>query len=211
MTIAEGKRVVQPLGKTAQSIFASGDFGELLVTKLLPQNYGAAYNGLQFSFSTASITAGTTTNSLLPATTAAPPIALYNPPGSGKNIVVTKIGAVNISGTPAGPLVWNYGQYVSTTATTSTIVSGIVGASPSTRTLVYSGQVTTGSVAGVFYKIACGFSAVTALGSNMGTPLYEDIGGDVVCPPGQFIALATFGTGTTHIFQAGLSWIELPI
>lgn len=211
MTIAEGKRVVQPLSKTAQSIFACGDFGELLVTKLLPQNYGAAYNGLQFSFSTGSITAGTTNISPIPANTGAPALALANPPGSGKNIVVTKVAAVNISGTPGGPLVWNYGPYVTTTATVSTPVSGLVGSTPGTRTQVYSGQVTTGSAVGVFYKIACGFSAVAALGTNMGTPLYEDIGGDVICPPGQWIALASFAAGTSHVFQAALSWIELPI
>ena len=211
MTIAEGKRAIQSLAKSAQSIFACGDYGEMLITKLLPQNYLAAYSGMQLSFSTGSITAGTTTNSLLPATTAAPPLALYNPPGSGKNLVVTKIGAINISGTPAGPLVWNYGPYATTTAAVATAVSGLIGTSPATRTQVYSGVVTTGSAVGVFYKIACGFSAVASLGSNLGTPLYEDIGGDVICPPGQYIALATFGTGTTHVFQAGLSWIELPV
>jgi hypothetical protein len=218
MTIAEGKRTVQPLGKSAQSIFAAGDYGEILLTELLPRNYGAAYNGIQFSLSmNAPVTASSTTNTALAAGTATPPLALWNPPGSGKNIVITKVGAINISGTPAGPLVWNYGAYsAGTTATATTPVTGLLGGSPGTQTKAYmtttaSTATTTGSVAGTFYKIACGFSAVAALGSAVGTPFYEETGGDIICPPGQWIALATFGTGTTHLFMAGLSWIEVPV
>jgi hypothetical protein len=212
MALAEGKRGIFPLAKGSQNFLSLGDYGEGYVTELLPRYYAASYNGLMFHFSSASITAGSTTNTLLAAATAAPPIALWNPVGSGKNLVVAKVAAVNISGTPAGPLVWNTATWVTpTTAAASTVVSALTAGGSASVAKVYSGVVTTGSLVGIFYKHAAGFTTVTALGSGSGTPFYEDTGGDVVIAPGTWGALATFGTGTSHVFQASLSWLELPI
>jgi hypothetical protein len=214
MTTLEGKRVIAPVAKSTQASFPAGDYAEIVGTQLLPRNYNTAYMGVAFTFSSSSITEAAATVSPLigGATTASPALSIWNPPGSGKNIVITKVAAFLISGTPSGPLVWNYGAYSSgTTATTSTVVSNIVGATPQTVAKVYSGVATTGAVTGTFYKIAAGFSAITALGTAEGNPLYEDTGGDIICPPGQWIALAGYAATTAHVYQCSVSWIEIPV
>ena len=220
MTTLEGKRIIAPVGKTTQTIFPCGDYSEMIATELLPRNYGAVYNGWEFSFSSASITAsgaagGNGNTTATPATllvSASPAFALWNPPGTGKNAVVKKVGALNISGTPNGPLYWNYGSFVTgITATASTVVPGLIGGSNASVMKVYSGVVTTGSPAGTAYKLACGFSQVAAIADNMGTPFYEETGGDMIVPPGVWLALASAGTGASHVFQVSVSWLELPI
>jgi hypothetical protein len=165
-----------------------------------------------FHFSSAQVTAGSTNLSPLPAGTAAPAIALLNPISSGKNLVVAKVAAGTVSGTPGGPLSWNYATWTTpTTATLATPVSGIMNGTAASVAKVYSGQVTTGSLIGIFYKHAAWFSAVTALGSGAGTPFYDDAGGDVIIPPGTWGALASYSAGTSHVFQCSVSWLELPI
>ena len=220
MTTLEGKRIVNPVSKTTQAVFPAGDYAELLATEFLPRNYNAVYQGWQFSFSSGSITAsgaagGNGNTTATPATllvSASPAFAIWNPPGSGKNAVITKVGALNISGFPNGPLYWNYGAYgVGTTATVSTVVPGIAGGSAATAMKVYSGVATTGSAAGLAYKLACGFSQVTSVGSNDGTPFYEDTGGDIIVQPNTWLAICSAGTGTSHVFQVSVSWIEVPV
>jgi hypothetical protein len=210
--LAEGKRLFAPISSGTQNGVALDQYSAMAVSENLPRYMLQTYNGNMFHFLSASITAGATTNTPLTAGTAAPPIALWNPVGSGKNVVIAKVGAINISGQPAGPLVWNYANFTTlTTATASTPVSGIMGQSAAAVAKVYSGQVTTGSLVGIFYKMAAGFTAVTALGSGGGTPIYEDVGGDIIIPPGTWGGIASFGTGSSHIFQVALSWIETPI
>ena len=220
MTTLEGKRIIAPVGKTVQNTLPAGDYSEMVITELLPRNYNAVYQGWQFSFSSASITAsgaagGDGNTTATPATllvSATPSFAIWNPPGSGKNVVIDKIGALNISGTPNGPLYWNYGPYVTgITATPSTVVAGMAGASPSSVVKVYSGVTTTGSPVGIAYKLACGFTKVAAISDNMGTPFYEETGGDIIVPPGEWLALCSQGTGTSHVYQVSVSWLELPV
>jgi hypothetical protein len=212
MALAEGKRGLFSLGKGAQNYVALGDYSEAYVTEALPRYYAANYNGLLFHFSSGQVTAGSTNLSPLPAGTAAPAIALWNPTGSGKNIVVAKVAGGTVSGTPGGPLSWNYATWTTpTTAALSTPVSGIMNGTAASIAKVYSGAVTTGSLIGIFYKHAAWFSAVTALGSASGTPFFEDVGGDVIIPPGTWGALASYSAGTTHVFQCSVTWLELPI
>ena len=220
MTVLEGRRIIAPVGKTVQNVFPLGDYSEAIATELLPRNYGAVYQGWEFSFSSASITAsgaagGDGNTTAVPATllvSATPSFALWNPSGSGKNAVIKKVGALNISGTPNGPLYWNYGAVVTgITATPSTVVSGLIGGSAASVMKVYSGVATTGSPAGIAYKLACGFVKVASIADNMGTPFYEETGGDIIVPPGEWLALCSSGTGTSHVYQVSVSWLELPI
>jgi hypothetical protein len=210
MALSEGKRSFTHGYDASQREFNQGEYGEMLVTELLPRYYNAAYRGKTFHFSTASVTAAAANLSpLLAAGT--PAFALWNPVSSGKNAIITKVSATNITGTPAGPLVWNTGDTaVPTTATASTVVNGLIGAGDVSAMKVYSSVATTGSLTGVFYKIACMISGVAATG-NAGSQPAEDVGGDIIVPPGKWIALCSFATGTTHVFQASVSWLELPV
>ncbi len=213
MALAEGKRGPFPIGKGAQNFAAMGDFSELYVTECLPRYYPATYNGWMFHFTT-SYTLTSASLTPLAASTGIPIIALWNPPNSGKNAVITKVGCSINSGTiVAGGLVWNYSTFaVLTTATQSTPVSGIVGQAAANIAKVFSGVVTTGALVGIFYKQAVNLGVAGAI--NTGTPVspqhYEDVGGDIVIPPGAWAGLASNAT-STEVVNASVSWIELPI
>lgn len=213
MALAEGKRQFSPLGKGGQNYVALGDYSEAYVTEALPRYYAANYNGLLFHFSSASITIAATHVSPLGAGTATPVIALWNPASSGKNLVVVKTGASTVSGTPGGPLLWNYASWTTpTTAAASTPVSGIMNGTAASVAKVYSNAVTTSSLVGIFYKHAAAIAAVAATGNNgIANPMYDESAGDIIIPPGTWGALAAFAAGTSHVVQASLSWLELPI
>jgi hypothetical protein len=210
MALSEGKRGFTHRYDGVQSELNQGEYGELLTTGLLPRYYNAAYRGVAFHFSTASVTAAAANLSpLLAAGT--PAFALWNPVASGKNAIITKVSATNITGTAAGPLVWNTGDTaVPTTAAASTVVNGLLGGGNVSAMKVYSGVATTASLTGVFYRIACNLSGVATTGGNSSMPM-EDVGGDIIVPPGKWLALCSFATGTTHVFQATVSWLELPV
>lgn len=215
MALAEGKRGLFPLSRGAQNFLSLGDFGEGYVTELLPRYYAANYNGLLFHFSTGSVTIASTHVSPLAAGTATPIIAIWNPASSGKNAVITKVGAAAYSGTlGAGGLVWNYASWTTpTTAALSTPVSGIMNGSAPSAMKVYSNAVTTSSLVGIFYKNACNLGTTGALAANgiEASPVEEDIGGDIIIPPGTWGALAAFAAGTSPILTATVSWLELPV
>lgn len=215
MALAEGKRGLPTTAKGQQSPISLDDFGGALVSENLPRYYIQAYNGNLFHFTSAAITVASANVTPLAAGTGSPLIALWNPPGSGKNVVPIKVGAGAWSGTlAAGGLVWNYAAFTTlTTAAASTPVSGLVGSATPAVAKVFSNVATTGSLVGIFYKQACNLATTGALAANAieGEPAYEDIGGDIVIPPGTWAGLAAAGAGTSPIVTVSVSWIELPI
>lgn len=215
MALAEGKRGFFPLGKTAQNFISLGDYGEAYITQALPPYYAANYNGLLFHFTTAAVTVASTHVTPLAAGTATPIVALWNPVGSGKNLVVTKMGGAAYSGTlGAGGLVWNYASWTTpTTAAASTPVSGIMNGTAASVAKVYSNVVTTGSLVGIFYKQACNLGTTGALAANgqQEGRFSEPEDGQIIIPPGTWGAIAAAAAGTSPIVTATLSWLELPI
>lgn len=215
MALAEGKRGLPITGKGQQSPISLDDFGGALVSQNLPRYYTQAYNGNLFHFTSAAVTIASTHATPLPAGTGTPIVALWNPAGSGKNVIPIKVGAGCWSGTlAAGGLVWNYAAFTTlTTAAASTPTSGLVGSASPAVAKVFSNVATTGSLVGIFYKQAVNLATTGALAASSieGEPAYEDIGGDIICPPGQWVALAAGGAGTSPIVTASISWIELPI
>jgi hypothetical protein len=213
--LAEGKRLFAPIGSGAQNGVALDQYSAMAVSENLPRYMLQTYNGNMYHFTSAAITVAATHATPLGAGTATPLVALWNPVGSGKNLVIVKVGAAAWSGTlAAGGLVWNYANFTTlTTASASTPVSGIMGQAASAVAKVYSNVVTTGSAVGIFYKQEANLATTGVLAANgiEGEPAYEDVGGDVLIPPGTWGALAAAAAGTSPIVTCSLSWIEAPI
>jgi hypothetical protein len=211
--LIQGQVGLQALQDGSQVNLSIGRQGEALVSELHGRYYQLAKRGLLFGFSTAAVTIAATHNSPLAANTGTPILALWNPIASGKDLVVLKHSIASVSGTPGGPMVWNWGTVTATAAALSTVVSARMGQSPAGSIAnVYSNVVTTSSLAGALHFHAAGISAVAATGQGgANAPVYEDRGGDIIIPPGSWGALCSTATGTSHVVQASVIWAELVI
>lgn len=209
--IIEGQVGVQPaLAKGSLQRVALGRQGEALVSEYHGRYFSLAMDGAVFNSGTsANVTIASTHVSPLAAGTGTPIISLYNPQASGKVLVVLKAGAATISGTPGGPLFWNYAlnQVITATPNGPVITSMLNNSAPAVAK-VFAGVATTGSTAGAFLRHAVNISAVAAVG-GMFNPMLEDYGGDIIIPPGGYLGLAAFAAGTSHVVQASIVWAEL--
>lgn len=146
--------------------------------------------------------------------TGVPFIAIYNPVGSGKNCVLLQAGIAS-----------------RTTPTTSTVLTGfdiwggVSAATTGTRvvatnmyTLQTSGSITYG-VVNTATTGSTSLSLVMPLGthywataaSGILNPLWVDIAGSIICPPGCMVALGATIVITTATYDATLMWEEVPI
>jgi hypothetical protein len=199
-----------PYRDGAYNTIALGMMGDLLVSELRGRYASAALRGKLFSVTTpAAVTAAAGTNTPITAAAAAL-LALYNPIGSGKNLLVNKASVITVSGTPAGPAWWNYAVNQNITATPNvTPRNALLQGAAASVAQGFSNTALTGAAAMTVLRPATRISAVAA-GFNE-SPAFEDIGGDIVVPPGCVLALATAGTGTSHSLIASILYEELSI
>ncbi len=187
---------------------ASGIAGELLATDILPRYSTLCKLGkLQFAYATLSASSPTiyTTNTL----TGGP--FLWNPPGSGVDAHILAMTVTNTTvpstGT-AGAFGITYGpQNAAPTATTAIDASGnMLAGGPSSALTVY--RTATPAAAGTSFVATyqCGLTAVSA----QFVPAWVEMGGIIILPPGNFLALAGSSTMTNGVFKAGLLWAEFP-
>ena len=144
------------------------------------------------------------------AATAAPIAALYNPINSGKNLVLLKHGLTSISGTPGGPVLWNFA--VAQNVTLAAVSTNQVGAFMSATAGVgraWVQTVPTGATLLAFFGVAKDITAVV-VGSQINVTMDENAG-DIVIPPGGLLAYAATAVGTTHIVQPSFVWAEVSV
>ncbi len=141
--------------------------------------------------------------------------ALFNPTGSGVNVVLLRVALSINSGTlPAG------GVYHGT-GTGNTTLNTISGAFSGTNALAGGA----GSAARVFFKATSttytGASAVSQLGPIVGTtaaaittgliqPIVDEVDGAIVLPPGSEYRPVWTSVGTSVVYNVGYTWLELP-
>jgi hypothetical protein len=140
-----------------------------------------------------------------------------NPPNSGKLAVIIAAHVATVSGTPGGPILWNFFPFaVINSATTGTIRNAVLGLggnnggsamNPQVNvTLTSIGALTTALVQlGVM-----GGPAAIATGAGL-YDAYEEVAGRIIVAPGMNIGLCATATGTTHIVQSTIIWEEVPI
>lgn len=207
------------VGAPAQSLppgttsvpFRQGNMADAIVSELHGRRYEGSYRKSRFGGAMQAVIATATTAGFPTALTGAP--VLYNPPGSGVNVVVESFGCAYVVAS-ANALGFGLATGFSNTALSGTLTtlnpkskfvgSGIVPVAglcaSATITLpvaatadIYLGQLGTGA------------TSVPA-----GLPAYYDIGGEIVLPPGAFCHYFTTAVLAASSLLASFSWEEVP-
>ncbi|SRR5579883_1109772 len=189
--------------------FGMGRQNDVYVSELHGRYYTYAYRGVLFRSVITGVTIASTHVSPLAAGTGTPIIGLWNPQGTNKNVIVLRLAIATTSGTPGGPILWNWMNNQNITAAPGgTIYPGLLNPSANSVVKLFNNVATTGSTAGLPFDIAANISAVASTGGTF--PAFDEPAGSIICQPGQMIALAATAAGTSHVVNASLTWAELP-
>jgi hypothetical protein len=187
-----------------------GKQGEVVVNEFMPVYYEAAYRGSLYTAFVNAVTLASTHASPIAAGTGTPIIGLYHQVGSGRNLVVIKTVHSTTSGTPGGPLLYNTipnPQNISIAATAPTSNQSFQTTGSVAK--LFNNTAITGSTVGVAQRTIGGPAAVAA-GAGMYT-FTEEHKGELIIPPGAMVAIACTAAGTTHVINAFVEWMEMPI
>lgn len=189
-----------------------GKQGEVVVNEFMPVYYEATYRGNLFTAFANNVTIAASHVGLagLTAATGTPIIGIYNPVGSGKNLIIIKTVQSTTSGTPGGPLLYNTipnPQNISIAATAPTSNQSFQTTGSVAK--LFNNAAITGSSTGVPQRVHGGPAAVAA-GAGVYTYV-EEHKGEFIIPPGAMVALTAWAAGTSHILSAFVEWMEMPI
>lgn len=145
-----------------------------------------------------------------------PIVGFYNPLGSGVNAVLINEEEWHTSGTPGGPLVFNYFCGVNwNSAVGGTVQNNLLsnltpnGSSmiAQNNTVVTTNPAITTAVS--TFTVAGGPAAVAIATATGETGHSKDLKGAIAVPPGCMVALASTATGTSDVVSASLTWEEV--
>lgn len=188
--------------------------GELGVSEVLPRYTALTWSGQVFSVSVAAAAAITAYSGGAAGT---PQIAVWNPTGSGKNLVVLSANYANVvAASAAGTATW--GLYYGPTAAITAAASATYPVSQITMTPA-------GSVAKAFVNTALTSStaltnvipfgayywATAAGGVQLTAAAPSEVPGYLMIPPGSMVALGGSAALTSATWQGNMIWAELPI
>jgi hypothetical protein len=207
-----------------QTNLRQGRTGELIATQAHPAYTEQTTRGSVFTLniatSAATLTAGNALQNFTtgPAAAGTTHMALWNPIGSGVNLSLLKFVSTPISGTPtAGPIFHTVMANGLPTLTASVGVAYnnlIGGKSPVARYVASAaGATLTGSSVPIIFRTAQVSYTAAAFSAAAGptATLIEDLGGDIVIPPGYGWVPCYPGVGTTFLCTFGVTWEEVPI
>lgn len=190
----------------------AGQLGDTIVSELHGRYYETNYRGNVFLLSVSTAAAVTAYTGAAGGT---PMIGVFNPVGSGKNLVILKASFANVVSASAAGTV-TFGLYFGTTATIT----------QATTTTPWSmvAQQQSGSIATGFRNVALtsgsAASNVIALGSYYwataaGAALVSggpvDLEGALIIPPGSYVALGGSAALTSATWIGSLQWEEVPV
>jgi hypothetical protein len=178
--------------------------------------FDPAFYGRLFSLSSGSQTIVAANASAGAAGTIAFINGFYNPIGSNVLAAVQRVAGASVSGTPGGPLLYNFLCLPNrlTSAPTGTIRGGILGNSAAGSRMVPLVQVVVATLpadTSAFNEIgpAGGPAAIAAGAGNYG--FVDNLDGCDIVPPGCAWGLTSTATGTTHVVRTRIWWEELPM
>jgi hypothetical protein len=197
-----------------QAPLRQGNMGEQIISSLHDTNYEATYRRAFFTASMQGVIATATIAGVNVSTTGAP--VIYNPIGSGVNVVLSKVG-VGFALTPATQVIYGLATgYNASTAPSGTLTSITpksrfigVGATPLAQ--VYCSAAitlpTVPTVDAVFGTVGQG--AITT--SQVGAGGVFEVDGGIVLPPGAYAIIWTHAIMLASSLIASYSWEEIPI
>jgi hypothetical protein len=191
--------------------FPQDQQGALLATELNPRYYEQAYLGQTFFTSTAAA-AGT---AFVGAAGGTPLLAVWNPAGSGKNLVLLQ-AMVGVVATATGAGTTQFRLYGGATAaitqaTVATPVSCLSLAASGSVAKAYANVATTSSTALTYITTIGNYYWATAAGAILTEPLIQDFSGAIIVAPGNMVAIGAVTILTSMTNDAYLLWSELPI
>jgi len=167
----------------------------------------AAYRGSLMEVSTP--VAGVAPGTVLSTT---PPIVLWNPPNSGKNLSIIKASMGYVSGTlGAGSILLAAVLSQTTVPTTGTELTPLCSLLGFPRGV---GRTFQGSTLASVPQIIRALFTVGAFvgGANPATDCVDVIDGSIVVPPGTAVCMQGLaGAGTTPLALFGFTWEEIPL
>lgn len=142
--------------------------------------------------------------------------SIYNPTGSGKNLVLLSASvASRVAASAAGTVAFNIWGGISAantgTLTTPTNLATLVAAGSVARGSSNAATTSTTAISGngPLYNVGSYYWATAA--AAVMAPLQADIAGQIICPPGCLVALGGTAALTSATYDVSLIWEEVPI
>ena len=192
-----------------------GKAGEQMASELQPRFYEQNYRGNLFMLDSGSVTVIAANASGQAMGTAKFLNGFCNPLNSGKNAVIIAANVASVSGTPGGPILYEASAVVGsfTQAGTGTIRSGILGGSGASlmKAAVMVALVAADADTAALIQLGVqGGPGAIALGAGLNSNL-DPVDGRIIVPPGFAFGLCSTATGTSHVLQSTLYWMEVPV
>lgn len=196
--------------QTGQGLAASfGEYSEQLATELMPRYYQNTYRGQKYFVN---LTAGAAT-AFTGGAGGTPLLSIYNPVGSGKNLVLVSVNIANRVAASAvgtvtfniwgGPSAANTGTLVKPTNLLSLQTAGSVVAASSNAATTSTTAIPQILPVGTYYW-------ATAAGAIL-APISFDVAGMIIVAPGNLLALGATAALTSATFDATLIWDEVSV
>jgi hypothetical protein len=197
-----------------QATMRQGNMGDQIISNLHDRNYEAVYRRAYFAASQQAVIATATVAGVGTTITGAP--VLYNPIGSGVNVVISKVG-LGFCLAPAAPVIFGIATgFNSTTAISGTLTSVTPksrfvgqGAAPLAN-LYISASITlptASTVDQVLGTLSQGAVNTTTIGPG---GLYA-IDGSIILPPGGYAHFWSHAVLLASCLISSWSWEEVPI
>jgi hypothetical protein len=203
-------------------VISLGEFGDELVTELMPRYYENTYRGNTYTFGISN-TALVAANAIATGVTATaqPIIGVWNPLTSLVNLVILKLflnitTIANTAVSPAGFMfLTNTGQSAISTGSTPINCKTLVAAGSSAKAFAISTALT-GMVGSLVVLHPTGINTIQAAGPATAAPQpsnfgLEEIDGSIIIPPGGVLAIMGQASTTTISVNSGMKWAELPV
>lgn len=206
--------VGQPSSGGANAILSgrAGQLGDVIVSELHGRYYETTYRGNSFLLSVSAAAAVTAFSGAAGGT---PMLALFNPSGSGRNAVLSKVSVGNVVAASAVGTVSFALWFGATAAITqaTTVTPWNMG------TQLQSGSVVTGfrnvaltsSTAATNAIALSSYYWATAAGVGLVSNGVVDLEGAVIIPPGSYCALGGSAALTSATWIGSLQWEEVPV
>ena len=197
--------------QVGQSLTAGfGEYSEVLVTELMPRYYQNTYRGQKFFVGLASATP----TAFVGAAGGTPLLSIYNPVGSGKNLVLVSLSLANrVTPTVAGTTsfcLWG-GQTAPVTGTLVNPTNMLNQQAVGSVAKSVNNTATTGSTALAIIK-ALGFQYWATAAGAFGTGiLHYDAAGEVIIAPGCMLAFGATVALTSATYDCSMIWDEIPV
>jgi hypothetical protein len=184
----------------------------MTVSELHARYYEQAYAGNAYMVSVSTAAAVT---AYVGAAAGTPMLALWNPAGSGRNAILTKVSIGNVVAASAAGTA-TFALYIGPTAaiTQATVVvptnMATLQASGSAVTCFRNVALTASTAAANAVAIASYYWATAAGAANV-TPGPVDLEGSIIIPPGCYAALGGSAALTSATYIGSLQWEEAPV